>query len=111
MVRQASRSGLMDWLVQRCTAVIIGAYVIFLMSYLLLYQDVTFKVWHGLFANLWMRLATVLVVASILWHAWIGLWTVFTDYVKPVALRRVLEIAVILLLLGYLVWVLETLWR
>lgn len=111
MVKQIARSGLVDWFVQRCTAVIIGIYVVFLVAYLASHSVINYALWSDLFDNLWMRFATVLVTVSILWHAWIGLWTVFTDYVKNIVVRRLLEILVILLLLTYLVWVLETLWR
>ncbi len=111
VVKQVSRSGLVDWIVQRCTAVIIGVYVIFLISYWLGHSAVDYATWKGLLTNSWMRLATMLVLLSVLWHAWIGLWTVFTDYVKVTAWRRLLEILVILLLMTYLVWTLETLWR
>ncbi len=111
MVKQVSRSGLVDWLVQRCTAVIIGAYVVFLLLYLLCQPQITFNQWHSLFSSFWMRLATIVATVSIFWHAWIGLWTVFTDYIKVPLLRRALEIIVILLLLSYLVWVLKTLWH
>ncbi len=106
-----SRSGLFEWLVQRSTAVIVGVYAIFLMVYLLDHVAANYSSWHALYANSWMRIFTVIVVLSVIWHAWIGLWTVFTDYVKSKMLRLILEVIVILLLLGYLIWVLDILWR
>lgn len=47
---------------------------------------------------------TVLTLLSILVHAWVGLWQVLTDYVKPVAVRLVLQLAVIVVLLVYLLY-------
>ncbi|WP_268638541.1 succinate dehydrogenase, hydrophobic membrane anchor protein, partial [Escherichia coli] len=41
---------------------------------------------------------------SILVHAWIGLWQVLTDYVKPLAVRLVLQLAVVVALLVYLLY-------
>jgi succinate dehydrogenase / fumarate reductase membrane anchor subunit len=110
VTKQVSRSGLTDWLAQRCTALIIGIYAIFLMGYLLSHASLSYETWGALFASIWMKLATILVLLSILWHAWIGLWTVFTDYIKNKTVRLLLEVAVILLLLVYLIWVLEILW-
>lgn len=108
-IDRPGRQGIRDWLIQRVTAIIIGLYAIFILSYFLTHPVVDFSGWTALFQHLVMKVATVLTVASILWHAWIGLWTVFTDYVKPAALRLFLEIIVILLLLSYLIWVFEIL--
>ncbi|OGO90182.1 MAG: succinate dehydrogenase, hydrophobic membrane anchor protein [Coxiella sp. RIFCSPHIGHO2_12_FULL_42_15] len=111
MVRQINRSGLLDWVVQRCTAVIVGVYAIFLMLYLFAHPALSYDAWTSLFSDVWMRMATVTVLVSVLWHAWIGLWTVFTDYIKVKPVRLLIEMIVILLLLAYFIWVLEILWR
>lgn len=107
-----NRAGLLDWLIQRSSAVIVGAYTIFIIIYLLVHQpNLTYLTWHALYARVWVRIFTVITVISVLWHAWIGLWTVFTDYVKPKMVRILLEIIVALLLLSYLFWLLDILWR
>ncbi|GAL36190.1 succinate dehydrogenase hydrophobic membrane anchor protein [Vibrio maritimus] len=43
----------------------------------------------------------MLALASLLIHAWIGLWQVLTDYIKPTMLRGALQLTVIAVLLGY----------
>jgi succinate dehydrogenase / fumarate reductase, membrane anchor subunit len=111
MVGQVNRRGFHEWVVQRVTAVVIAIYAIFIIAYLLSNSPLYYAQWHGLFSNVWFKIASFLVLISILWHAWLGIWTVFTDYVKPVALRYVLEILVIILLLGYLAWGIEILWH
>ena len=105
-----SRRGLHDWLVQRVSAVLIGLYVIFLVGFICTHHPLSYDVWHQLFSLVAMKVATIIVMLSILWHAWIGLWTVFTDYVKPKALRLVLEILVIIVLASYLIWCIDVLW-
>lgn len=105
-----SRRGLHDWIAQRVTAVIIALYAVFLVSYLVSHHPVSFQEWQALFSSTVMKIATVIVVLSILWHAWIGLWTVFTDYVKNCSVRLILEILVIIALLSYLVWCIDVLW-
>lgn len=110
MVTKINRSGLRDWLAQRVTSLVIAAYFIFIIIYLLAGQAITFDAWHQLFTHLAMKMFTFIVLLSILWHAWIGLWTVFTDYVKIRPLRFFLQTVVILLLVAYLAWVLEILW-
>lgn len=105
-----SNRGISDWLVQRVTALLIGAYAVFILSYFFFNKPLYFAQWHDLFHNVFMKIFSFMVLISIVWHAWIGLWTVFTDYVKNAALRLTLEIIVILLLVGYLSWGFEILW-
>lgn len=103
--------GFYDWIVQRVSAVLIGAYVIFIVAFILTHQPLIYPVWHSLFSHLLMKIATFLVVIAILWHAWIGLWTVFTDYIKCGFLRLFLEILLVLVLLSYFAWCLDALLR
>ena len=107
---KVSRRGFHDWLVQRLSAVIIGLYVIFLVSFICAHHPLSYDAWHQLYSSVFMKVATIIVMLSILWHAWIGLWTVFTDYVKPKAVRLVLEFLVVIALVGYLIWCIDALW-
>jgi len=110
MVAQVNRRGLTEWIAQRVTAILIGIYTLFLVIYFLAHHPLSYTVFHNLFSNLAMKIVTIIVLLSILWHAWIGLWTVFTDYVKNRAVRLLLEILVILLLIVYVAWTAEILW-
>ncbi len=110
MVGQIDRRGLYDWIAQRATALIILAYTLFIMAYLFFCPALNYVAVNKIFSHLIMKMATVAAVLSILWHAWIGLWTVLTDYVKPKLIRLILEAAIIVLLLSYLVWVVEIFW-
>lgn len=109
-VTSLTRSGLRDWLVQRISAVILALYVLFILGYLLINAPVSYAVWHGLFANGWMRVATFLALLSMVYHTWVGLWTVFTDYIKCPYLRLTLQILVVIALIGYLVWGIDIVW-
>ena len=51
-----------------------------------------------------MRLFTLLAILALVGHAWVGMWTVLTDYVKASGLRFVLQSAMILAVLVYLFW-------
>ncbi len=109
MAVKTSHKGLRDWLIQRITAVLIGLYFLFLISYLLINQSVSFDQWRHLFDNPLLKISTFVVLLAILWHTWIGLWTVSTDYVKNRGLRLALQSLVLLLLLTYVVWGVEIL--
>ncbi|OGO93499.1 MAG: succinate dehydrogenase, hydrophobic membrane anchor protein [Coxiella sp. RIFCSPHIGHO2_12_FULL_44_14] len=110
MVEHVDRRGWRDWLVQRISAVLIGTYAIFLIIYVLLHEPMSYAAWYGLFSHFFMKISTLIVLLSILWHTWIGIWTVLTDYVKNQAMRLFLETVVCLLLLAYLIWLLDILW-
>lgn len=113
MVRASTsfgKSGLQDWLFQRVTAVILAAYFGYLFFYCLQHPGFQYQEWRHLFQCAWMRYATILALVSVLVHAWIGLWTVSTDYLKPTWLRFTTQIFFILLLLGYLMWGIHIVW-
>ena len=104
-----NQSGFRDWLIQRVSAILIGAYVIFLLIFIAVEKPVQYSGWHMLFSNVWMKIFSLVILISIIWHAWIGLWTIFTDYVKPKGVRLFLEIAVWVLFVIYFIWAIEAL--
>lgn len=116
-VTSLGRSGLSDWLIQRFTAVVLAAYTIFIVVFLLQHPNLTYAQWSGLFDQLWMRIFTLLVLLSMAAHAWIGLWAVLTDYVtsrmmggKAFALRMTALSIYAVVTVAYLVWGIEVLW-
>ncbi|HVE44276.1 MAG TPA: succinate dehydrogenase, hydrophobic membrane anchor protein [Gammaproteobacteria bacterium] len=102
--------GLRDWIIQRVSAVFMAAYMVGLVLYVACHPGITFAVWHGLFACTAMKVATLLFVLLLLMHAWIGMWTVLTDYVKCFVLRSVLNVGIILSLVACFFWALLILW-
>jgi succinate dehydrogenase / fumarate reductase membrane anchor subunit len=110
MVAKMNQRGLWDWIIQRVTAILVGAYTLFLLGYFLSYRPIYFAQWSGLYNHIFMKIITFIIIISVLWHAWIGLWTVLTDYVHRKPIRLLLEIIICLLLLGYFAFAIETLW-
>ncbi|HYF97405.1 MAG TPA: succinate dehydrogenase, hydrophobic membrane anchor protein [Coxiellaceae bacterium] len=104
------RNGLSAWVIQRISSVIIGLYALFLIAFFVCHPELNYEQWTHLFSCEWMKIATILVLLSLVAHAWIGLWTVITDYVKCTILRFILEIGLILGLLAYIVWGVRVLW-
>ncbi len=102
--------GVRDWLVQRGTALLILAYVSYLAYFVVMSYPVTHFEVKQLFSTTTMRVVSTLVAFSITWHAWIGVWTIFTDYVKCSSLRLALQGTVIVLLFAYLVWAIKIFW-
>jgi len=109
-VTNLGRSGLSDWLIQRVTALILALYTLFIVAYLLFNPGLDYAAWSGLFAQTWMRIFTLLALISIAGHAWVGLWTVTTDYLKSTGVRVVAQIVIILAIFVFLVWGIQVLW-
>ena len=103
--------GLRDWLAQRITAVIMAVYSIIALVVLLGGVPLTYSVWKDLFAQGWMRVATLLFVASLAWHAWVGMRDILMDYIKPDGLRLSLQVITVLMIAAYVGWTIQILWR
>ncbi len=109
-VTSYSGRGLRDWLIQRATAVYMFVYLFALVWKLICASPLTYITWQAMFATSCMRVATVLFFLCLIQHAWIGMWTVATDYIKPVALRILFYGFVLIVLLGCFVWAVDILW-
>ncbi|MEX0603180.1 MAG: succinate dehydrogenase, hydrophobic membrane anchor protein [Marinobacter sp.] len=103
------RSGVQDWMVQRVSAYVLALYTLFLLGFVF-FTDVTYETWNGLFAQTWFRIFSLLALISIGAHAWIGLWTVTTDYIKAAMPRFLVQAACGLTMFVYVVWGVQILW-
>jgi len=107
MVNNASalgRNGIHDWLLLRASAIIILLYIFYLCGFIAAVPYITYEIWHNFFSLTITKVFTLLALLSILVHAWIGLWQVLTDYVKPLAIRLVLQLIVVITLLVYVLY-------
>ena len=102
--------GLMDWLIQRLSAVVMVLYTVLLLALVLWNGGIDYSLWTGLFAHGGFRLASFLFMVSLLYHAWIGVRDILMDYIKPAAIRLLLETITVVLLVAYLGWTLQILW-
>jgi succinate dehydrogenase / fumarate reductase membrane anchor subunit len=67
--------------------------------------------WAAIFSAQWMKFLTFVVIAALLWHAWVGVRDIWMDYVKPVAVRLALQVFTIVWLVGCAGWAIQVLWR
>lgn len=111
------RNGVADWVIQRVTAVVLTAYTIFIVAFIVSASDLNYDTWSGLFDQLWMRIFSLLALLSIAAHGWIGMWSVVTDYLtermmggKALTLRAIALALYALVTIAYLVWGVEILW-
>ncbi len=117
-VMTLSNSGLSDWVVQRSTAVILTAYFSWVMAFFLFTPNIDFVVLTGFFGAAAMKIAGTLAVISTVAHAWIGMWTIGTDYLRPAhvgeyatSIRFGYQAICLLALFVYLVWAMRLVWQ
>ncbi|WP_193161292.1 succinate dehydrogenase, hydrophobic membrane anchor protein [Microbulbifer hainanensis] len=116
-VTSFGRSGTFDWLYQRVTALVLIAYTLFIVGFIFFSDDFGYESWSALFAQSWVRIFSLVTLLSTVVHAWIGLWSVVTDYItnrmmgpKATALRLLVEVLLAAVAVIYVVWGVEILW-
>jgi succinate dehydrogenase / fumarate reductase membrane anchor subunit len=103
--------GLRSWLVQRITAVMMAAYILFIAGYLLLHRGIDYNAWTWLFSNDVVRSFSLLFLLAVFAHAWVGVRDIVMDYVKPAGVRLMIHVLVILSLILYFIWSVQILWE
>lgn len=102
-------SGARDWVLQRLSAVVLALYSVVLVGFFLFYR-VDYGLWHAFMTSLPMKLFSILAVISLVGHAWVGMWTILTDYVKSGKVRFVLQALIIMAIVVYLFWGVMIFW-
>ena len=116
-VTSFGRSGLYDWLLQRFSALILLAYALCVGGFLVSSPDLDFAAWQHYFAGTVMKVFSLMALLSMVVHAWIGLWSVSTDYItlramgpRATAFRMAFQGGYAVVLFAYLVWGIQILW-
>lgn len=107
--------GLKDWLAQRITALVLAVYTLLFAVYLTVhlrrYDRFGYEAWAQMFVPVWMKVATLLAIAALVYHAWIGMRDIWMDYVKPTGVRLALQVLTVIWLAFCAVWAVQILWR
>lgn len=102
--------GLLDWLIQRVTAVVMAVYILLVIALLLILSPYDYTSWKAIFSNQWIRIVTFLSFISLCWHAWIGVRNILMDYIYKTSIRLTIQVLVIFSLFFYAVWAIEIIW-
>jgi succinate dehydrogenase / fumarate reductase membrane anchor subunit len=108
-VTNIGRNGIQDWLIQRVSAYVLAFYTLFLLGFFVP-TEVDYQSWSALFDQTWDKIFPLLALLSIGAHAWVGLWTVSTDYIKSAMQRFLFQAACILVIFVYVVWGIQIIW-
>lgn len=88
----SAHSGLGEWLLQRLSALYLAGFTLWLAVWLTLAAPANYLAWKAWMAAGGVRLAFALFFLSVLVHAWVGMRSVFLDYLKPLWVRFVAQL-------------------
>ena len=116
-VTNFGRNGVSNWILQRFSAILIAAYLLCVTGYLLTTGGLDYASWKAFITCTPMAIFSTATLLAIIVHAWIGLWSVSTDYLttrmmgtKGTVLRLLFQAGYTIVLFTYLVWGLKILW-
>jgi succinate dehydrogenase / fumarate reductase membrane anchor subunit len=116
-VTSLTRSGLADFVIQRVSAVILALYTTCVLGFFLLTPEVDHAALVEYFGGTIMRLFSTLTVLATAAHAWIGMWTIGTDYIQAhyfgrhaTAWRLTYQAGCLVVLFVYVAWSLQIFW-
>lgn len=109
-----SKRGLLEFLLQRLTSVVVAIYMVHLVIIFSLYNDMNYEAWRAYVTSAYALILASLAILSVVIHAWIGMWTIGTDYLSGRGTRMIARLGyqtvVLIALLFYLVWALGLIW-
>ncbi len=100
----SARIGLGEWLVQRLSALYLAGFILWLLLWLGMTAPSDYVAWKAGMSGGLVRLAFALFFLGILAHVWVGLRSVFMDYLKPLWLRAVAQLFLATGLLVLVFW-------
>lgn len=100
----SGHQGLGEWLLQRLSALYLAGFILWLLLSLIISPLPDFTAWKIWLSSGGVRLAFALFMLSVLVHAWIGMRSVFLDYVHPLWLRFTAQLLTALSLLALAFW-------
>lgn len=83
----SAHAGLMEWLLQRVSSLYMAGFVVYIVVYFSIAPIHDYVAWKAWFASGPVRLAWALFFLSLLVHIWIGLRSIYMDYLHPLWLR------------------------
>lgn len=100
----SAHTGLREWLLQRVTAIYMGVFALYVVLRFTIDPITSYTAWKAWIALPAVRIAFALFFASMLLHSWIGMRSVFMDYVKPMWVRFVVQLVTATALLILTLW-------
>lgn len=97
-------SGLSAWLIQRLSALYLGAFTVYALIRLTMAGSWSHAAWSGWLAAPLNAVTLWLAALALLLHSWVGGRDVLLDYVHPLGLRVIMLTVLAGWLLGSGIW-------
>lgn len=95
------RNGVHDFILVRASAIILTFYTLYLIGFFVLIPEINYGTWTSFWAQTSTKVFTMLALASLLMHGWIGMWQITTDYIKSTIIRGLTQFTIISFLFTY----------
>jgi len=106
----SAHSGLLEWLVQRVSSLYMAFFVFYLLWHFGTGPVPTHTAWKMWFAQGAVRIAWALFILSVLLHVWVGLRSIYMDYLHPLWLRFSITLLTVFGLVALALWAVQILW-
>jgi len=100
----SAHRGLGEWLLQRLSALYLAGFTVWIVVRLVMVAPADYLAWKAWMAGGGVRLAFALFFLSVLVHSWVGMRSVFLDYLKPLWVRSVAQLLLVFGLLALAFW-------
>ena len=113
-----SGRGVTDFVLQRVTAVILTLYTTLVVGFSAVNQ-VDYQAFEAFFGSFAMKVASTVAILATIGHAWVGMWTIGTDYIQPGhwglpdsadKIRVAYQAACITIMAAYFLYALSAIW-
>ena len=95
---------MLTWLWQRVTSIYMAGFVVYVIVHLSLSPVRDHAAWTVWFGIGYVRMAWAIFILSVLVHAWIGMRSIYLDYLHPLWLRFSVSLFTALGLLALGLW-------
>ena len=116
-VTSLSRSGLSDFVLQRFSAAVMALYTLCVLGFFLVTPELSHAKLVAYFSSPAMLAFSTLLILSTAAHAWIGMWTIGTDYIQAhyfgahaTSFRLIYQAGCVAIIFLYVVWALQLFW-
>ena len=77
-----SGRGVTDFVLQRVTAMILTLYTAVVVGFFA-FNQVDYQTFGAFFGSFPMKVVSSVAILATIGHAWVGMWTIGTDYIQP----------------------------
>lgn len=107
----SAHQGVAGFLVQRISSLYLALFTIYFVAHLILSPMRDFATWNAYFSSGVVRLAWAMFFASLLAHVWLGLRSIYMDYLHGTGVRFTVSLVTGFILIALSFWAAQILLR